>query len=225
MFNIAEGKVLISPPTLSSSTSHLLVAEIQNLGVIPDSCPTSPPPSSQRKWMSDLLPEHNSKSIHFSSSPLTTYLVQISVMCCLEDCSSLLPALPASVPIPIQSADTMNRLIFSKRKPYLITSHCTMNKIHSSDHGLWGLYWFKHYLAGLKLFFPTSVPTTIHSFTILYPQCPSLHFLHMPDIRASETWLIYLLKCNWFIILNTFLLYSKVIFFSYYFPLWFIMGY
>ena len=136
MFNIVEGKVLISPPTLSSSTSHLLVTQIQNLGVIPGSCPTSPPPSSQRNWMSDLLPEHNSEPIHFSSSPLTTYLVQISVICCLEACSSLLPALPAPVPIPIQSADTMNRLIFSKCKPYLVTSHCTKNKIHSSDHGL-----------------------------------------------------------------------------------------
>ena len=140
MFNIAKVKVLISPPALSSSTSHRLVSQIQNLGVTPDSCPILPTPSSQRNWMSYLLPEHNSKSIHFSSCLLTTCLVHISVICCLEDCNSLLPALPASIPIPIRSADTMNRFIFSKRKPYLVTSHCTKNKIHSSDHGLWGLY-------------------------------------------------------------------------------------
>ena len=43
-----------------------------------------------------------------------------------------------------------------------------------------------HYLVGLKLSLPTLFPTTIHSFTILYPQCPSRHSLHMSDLFLPQ---------------------------------------
>lgn len=100
MFN-SQRKVLSSPPSLSSSSFHLIcsVAQAQNLGVSLTPSPHSPI-SNRRNCVSDLLLEYNSKSTHFSLSPL-----------------------PTSIAIPIQSADILTRVIILKHKPGLVASH------------------------------------------------------------------------------------------------------
>ncbi|XP_074169528.1 zinc finger protein 346 isoform X3 [Rhinolophus sinicus] len=74
--------------------------------------------------MSDLLAECNSKSIHFSLSPLPTCLIQTSIIYDPEACSSLLSVLPASASIPVHSVDTVIRVIFSKLEHMIQKNQC-----------------------------------------------------------------------------------------------------
>lgn len=90
--------------------------------------------------------------------------------------------------IPIESADTMIRVIFSKHTPVPVASHCTKNKIHSSYHGLWGIIFIQHDLVGLMLSLQLC-PTTLPSFTIFLAILAFPSFLeHVKLIPASETW-------------------------------------
>lgn len=112
-------KSLIFPPSLSSPSSNLFTCSSSKPRNYPWllSFLHSTPTSSLRNQMSNLLPEHNSKFIHFSPSPRTICLVQASIYSLKTTAASLFFLLPFLSPYILLT--TTVRVIFSRANQIL----------------------------------------------------------------------------------------------------------